>query len=195
MALRYRVPLPGPFYYSGRVGLEHWLPCGSRTGSDPMGFTVKWFIIYPSVAIFGAGLAIMLAPFYGVFWGVRRSLRNRQRCQPVAQRFPVQRPLPQRPAPRPVSRPYGFVPAQRERAAARDGTFGSDWCVRAAPPRLFRRAGIVSSVPCDHGMEDAAICGPSSDILGVMGRRVENQRLGLWWTSHPGGVDGRASAP
>lgn len=112
MGLRYRVPLPGPFYYSGRVGPKHWLSRSSHTGSGPIGFVVKWFIIYPSVAIFGAGLAIMLAPFYGLFWVVRRSLRNCQRYQPVAQCFPVQRPLPQRPARGPVSRPYGFVPAQ-----------------------------------------------------------------------------------
>ena len=113
MALRYRVPLPGPFYYSGRVGPKHWLPRSRHTGPGICDFTMKWLIIYPSVVFFGAGLALLLAPFYGLFWAVRRSLRNRRRCQPVAQRFPVQRPLPQRPAPRPVSRPYGFVPAQR----------------------------------------------------------------------------------
>jgi len=126
MGLRYRVPLPGPFYYSGRVGPRRWLPRSSNTGTGPMGFVVKWFIVYPSVVFFGVGLAIMLAPFYGVFWGVRRSLRNRQRCQPVAQCFPVQWPLPQRPALSPVSRPYGFVPAQRERVTVEGGPFGSD---------------------------------------------------------------------
>lgn len=126
MGLRYRVPLPGPFYYSGRVGPKRWLPRGSNTGTGPMGFVVKWFVIYPSVAIFGVGLAIMLAPFYGVFWVVRRSLRNRRKCQPVAQRFPVQRPVPLRTAPSPVSRPYGFVPAQRGRSAVGCGPFGSD---------------------------------------------------------------------
>lgn len=42
MALRYRVPLPGPFYYSGRVGPKHWLPRSSSTGTGPMGFVVKW---------------------------------------------------------------------------------------------------------------------------------------------------------
>lgn len=110
MGLRYRVPLPGPFYYSGRVGPRHWLPRSRHTGDGPIGFVVKWFIVYPGVAFFGAGLAIMLAPFYGVFWAVRRSLRNRQRCQPVVQRFPVRRPLLQRPA---LPAPYGFVPARR----------------------------------------------------------------------------------
>lgn len=113
MALRYRIPLPGPFYYSGRVGPRHWLPRSRHTGPGFCDFTMKWLIIYPSIAFFGAGLAILLAPFYGLFWVVRRSLRNRQKCQSVAQRFPVQRPLPQRPAPRPAQRPYGFVPAQR----------------------------------------------------------------------------------
>ena len=112
MGLRYRVPLLGPFYYSGRVGPKHWLLRSSHSGTGPMGFVVKC-IVYPSIVIFGAGLAIMFAPFYGVFWLVRRSLRNRRKCQPVAQCFPVQRPLPQCQVPRSVSRPYGFVPAQR----------------------------------------------------------------------------------
>ena len=113
MALRYRIPLPGPFYYSGRVGPRRWLPRSSHTGPGPMGFVAKWFIIYPGIALFGAGLAIMLAPFYGLFWVVRRSLWNRRGCQPVVQRFHVRRPLPQRPAPSLVLRPYGFVPVQR----------------------------------------------------------------------------------
>lgn len=114
MALRYRVPLPGPFYWSGRVGPGHWLPRSSNTGTGPMGFVVKWFIVYPGIVFFGVGLAIMVAPFYGVFWVVRRLLWNRRKCRPIARRFPVQRPLPLRRAPGPVSRPYGFVPAQRQ---------------------------------------------------------------------------------
>jgi len=122
MALRYRIPLPGPFYYSGRVSPRHWLSRSRHTGTGPMGFVVKWFIVYPSVVIFGVGPAIMVAPFYCVFWVVRRSLRNRRKCQPVAQCFPVQRPLPQRP----VRRPYGFVPAQRGCPAVEGGSFGSD---------------------------------------------------------------------
>ena len=64
---------PRQFYYLGRVGPKHWLPRSSNTGTGPMGFVVKWFIVYPSVVFFGAGLAIMLAPFYGLFWVVRRS--------------------------------------------------------------------------------------------------------------------------
>lgn len=127
MSLRYRVSLPGPFYCSGRVGPKHWIPRSSHSGTGPMGFTVKWFIIYPSVVLFGAGFAILLAPFYGLFWAVRRSLWNRQKCRPVAQCFPVQRPLPQRLAPRPVSRPYGFVPARRERMTVEGRPLGLDW--------------------------------------------------------------------
>lgn len=140
MALRYRIPLPGPFYYSGRVGPEHWLSRSNRSGPGPMGFVVKWFIFYPGVVFFVAGLAIMLAPFYGLFWVVRRLLRNRQRCQTVAQCFPVQWPGLQRPTRGPVSRPYGFVPAQlpvrpatcgfvpvqRGRLGAEVGSFGLD---------------------------------------------------------------------
>lgn len=131
MALRYRVPLPSPFYYSGRVGPKHWIPRSRHTGPGFIDFTMKWFIIYPSVAFFGVGFAILLAPFYGLFWAVRRSLRNRQKLQPVAQRFPVQQPFPQRPAPRPAPRPYGFVPAQRERMTVEGRPFGLDRCVRA----------------------------------------------------------------
>lgn len=123
MGLRYRISLPGPFYYSGRVGPKRCLPRSSNTDTGPMGFVVKWFIVYPGVAIFGAGLAIMVAPFYGVFWVVRRSLRNRQRCQPVARCVPVQRPLPQRPALRPGTRSYGFVPAQ---LPVRPASYSSD---------------------------------------------------------------------
>lgn len=111
MGLRYRVPLPGPFYYSGRVGPKHWAPRGSRASSGPGVFYIamKWLVVYPSVAIFGVSMIIMVAPFYGAFWVVRRWLRNRRKCQ-VAPCFPVQRPLPQRPV-QPFT--YGFVPAQR----------------------------------------------------------------------------------
>lgn len=129
MGLRYRVPLLGPFYYSGCVGPKHWLPRDRHSGPGPMSFVVKWFIVYPSVVFFGAGLAIMLASFYGLFWVVRRSLRNRQRCWPVFRRFPVRRPLPQRQASGPVSRPYGFVLAQRGRPPVGGRLFGSDWYV------------------------------------------------------------------
>lgn len=112
MALRYRIPLPGPFYYSGRVGPKYWLPRSSNTGTGPMGFVVKWFIIYPGVALFGAGLAIMLAPFYGLYRLICWALQEQRRQQVRTRRFPVQRPVLQCPAPHPASRSYGFVPAQ-----------------------------------------------------------------------------------
>ena len=114
MGLRYRVPLPGPFYYSGRVGPKCWASRSSgSTGCGPMGFIVKWFIVYPGIVFFGVGFAIVAVPFYGVFWVVRRWVRHCDRCRsvarPVAPCFPVQRPLPQSPAGRPVSGLYGFV--------------------------------------------------------------------------------------
>lgn len=126
MAIRYRIPLPGPFYYSGCVGPKHWLPRSSSTGAGPVGFVVKWFIVYPGIVFFGVGLAIMVAPFYGVFWVVCRLLRNRRKCRPVAQCFPVQRPVLRRPAPCPGARAYGFVPARRERPTVWGGPFGLD---------------------------------------------------------------------
>lgn len=126
MALHYRVPLPGPFYYSGRMGPKRWLPRSSRTGPGPMGFVVKWFIVCPSVVFFGAGLAIVFALFYGLFWMVRRSLWNCRRCQPVAQCLPVQPLGLHCPVRGLVSRSYGFVPAQRGRLAAEVGSSSSD---------------------------------------------------------------------
>lgn len=115
MGFRYCVPLPGPFYYSGRVGSKRWLP-RSSTGCGPMGFMVKC-IVYPSIVFFGAGLAIVAAPFYGVFWVVRCWQRNRWKywpvAQPVVQCFPVRRPLSQCSALGYGARSYGFVPDRR----------------------------------------------------------------------------------
>lgn len=112
MGLRYRVPLPGPFYYSGRVGPEHWLPRSSSTDSGIFYFAMKWLVVYPSVFFFGVSLVFLLAPFYGLFWLIRRSLRNRWKCQ-AAPCFPVQRPGLQCPAPGPGTRSHGFVPDRR----------------------------------------------------------------------------------
>lgn len=109
MGLRYRVPLTGPFYYSGRVGF----PRSGSSGCGPMGLIVKYFVVYTGIVVFGAGLAIMVAPFYGLFWVVRRWQRNRWGRRPVAPCFPVQQPGPQCPAARPVSRLHGFVPDRR----------------------------------------------------------------------------------
>ena len=134
MGLRYRVPFPGLFYYSGRVGSGRRLPRGRHTGPGIFYPAMKWLVVYPSVAFFGVSLALLLAPFYGLFWVVRRSLRNRQRCQPVAQCFPVQRPLPQRPALRPGVRSYGFVPAGRP---VQPFPYGSGWASGSALPLVL----------------------------------------------------------
>lgn len=45
MALRYLVPLSGPFYYSGRAGPKRWLPRSRHTGPGFIDFTMKRFII------------------------------------------------------------------------------------------------------------------------------------------------------
>lgn len=55
MGLRYSVPLPGPFYYSGRVGPGNWLPRSRHTGTGPMGFIVG-----------GAGRSLGVSLFSGL---------------------------------------------------------------------------------------------------------------------------------
>lgn len=125
MALRYRIPLPGPLYYSGRVGPKHWLPRNRpRSSTGIIDASMKWSIIYPGVALIGASLALLAAPCYGLYRLIRWALQEQKRQQVQAQRFPVQRPLSQRLAPRPVQWPYGFVPAQRPAVEGR--LFGSD---------------------------------------------------------------------
>lgn len=131
MSFRYHVPLPGPFYYSGRVGPKRWLPRSSNGGSVLFYFTMKWLVVYLTVTFLVAGLVLLFAPFYGLLWMVRRSLRNRRKCRLVVRRFPVQRPVPRPYGFVPVRRrvrpvPYDFVPAQRERPAVGGGPFGSD---------------------------------------------------------------------
>lgn len=54
--------MPGPFYYSGRVSPKRWLPRGSHSGCGPMGFVVKWFIVYPGVVFSGLGWLRVLRP-------------------------------------------------------------------------------------------------------------------------------------
>lgn len=178
MALRYRIPLPGPFYYSGRVGPRHWLPRSRHTGTGSMGFVVKWFIVYPSIVIFGAGLAIMVAPFYGVFWVVRRSLRNRRKCQPVARRFPVQRPYGFVPALRPTQPvPYGFVPTQRGVLLWRVGRSARIGRYELGCPLLLDCCHVLCSVIVRGGGHDCMR--PITRCSGVMGRRVWNQPPGV----------------
>lgn len=200
MALRYRVPLPGPFYYSGRIGSKRRFPRSSNAGTGPMGFIVKWLAVYPSIVFFGVGLAIMVAPFYGVFWVVRRSLRNCQRCQPVARRFPVQRPVPRSYGFVPVRRqvqpaPYGFVPAQRERPTVGGGPFGSDRigaCELGCP--FLGLAPCPPSRDCmGRGMRPRVAHRPSHTVFrGVRGDGPTTSSAhhpGMWRTSHPGGAD------
>ena len=112
MALRYHVPLPGPFSYSGRVGPKHWLPRNRpRPSTGFIDTSMKWLIIYPGVALIGASLALLVAPCYGLYRLIRWALQEQQR-QAQAPR-PAQRPYGFVPAPRPAQRPYGFVPAPR----------------------------------------------------------------------------------
>lgn len=49
MGLRYRVPLPGPFYYSGRVGPKRWVSRSGHAGCGPIGFMVKC-VVYPGIS-------------------------------------------------------------------------------------------------------------------------------------------------
>ena len=148
MGLRYRVPLPGPFYYSGRVGPKHWLPRSSSStgsGSGLFYFTVKWLIVYPSIVFLMAGLAIMVAPFYGAFWAVRRWQRNRWGRQPVAQCFSVQRPGLRCPAPYPVSGSYGFVPDRRPNRPVPYGFVPAQQSVPVQGPAYAHSPGVPRS--------------------------------------------------
>lgn len=105
MGLRYRIPLPGPFYYLGRVGPRRRLPHSRHTGDGPIGFTVNRR--FP----------------------VQRLLLQRLLLQRLAP-SPAPRSHGFVPARQPVQpTPYGFVPAQRERVAVGCGLFGSDRCV------------------------------------------------------------------
>ena len=126
MGLRYRIPLPGPFYYSGRVELGQWFPRSSNTGSGPSTSRRSGSSSIRASPPSGPVPALLLAPFYGLFWVICRSLRNRRKCRLVAQCFPVQGPVLQRLAPCPGTRAYGFVPGQRERPTVGGGPFGSD---------------------------------------------------------------------
>ena len=69
MGLRYRVPLLGPFYYSGRVGPKRRLPRGRETSPGIFYFAMKWLVVYPGVFFFGVSRTLLLAPFYGLFLG------------------------------------------------------------------------------------------------------------------------------
>lgn len=116
MGIRYSLPLNDFVTLRGGIGGRrrywcghHYYPAGPQSLT---GAFIRYCLIYPMIGMLALAVGFIAAPIAGGAWLIRRQLRNRER-QVRAQRFPVQRPLPQRPAPRPASRPYGFVPAQR----------------------------------------------------------------------------------
>lgn len=113
MGIRYSLPLSNYVSLDGRIGGRRRYWCGHRYyPAGPQSLTgafVRYCLVYPMLGMLALAVGFLAAPIVGGAWLIRRQLRNKER-QVQAQRFPVQRPLPQRPA-RPV--PYGFVPAQR----------------------------------------------------------------------------------
>lgn len=116
MGIRYSLPLNDYISLRGRIGGRrrywvghHYYPAGPQSLT---GAFVRYGLVYPMIGMLALAVGFIAAPIAGGAWLIRRQLQNKER-QVRAQRFPVQRPLPQRPAPRPVQRPYGFVPAQR----------------------------------------------------------------------------------
>ena len=116
MGIRYSLPLNGYISLRGRIGGRrrywvghHYYPAGPQSLT---GAFVRYGLIYPMLGMLALAVGFIAAPIAGGAWLIRRQLQNKER-QVRAQRFPVQRPFPQRPAPRPTQRPYGFVPAQR----------------------------------------------------------------------------------
>lgn len=116
MGIRYSLPLNDFVTLRGGIGGRRRYWCGRHYyPARPQSLTeafVRYCLIYPMIGMLALAVGFLAAPIVGGAWLIRRQLRNKER-QVQAQRFPVQRPLPQRPAPRPVPRPYGFVPAQR----------------------------------------------------------------------------------
>lgn len=116
MGIRYSLPLNDVVTLRGSIGERrrywcgrHYYPAGPQSLT---GAFIRYLVVYPAIAMLALAVGFLAAPIAGGAWLIRKQLQNKQR-QVQAQRFPVQRPLPQRPAPRPASRPYGFVPAQR----------------------------------------------------------------------------------
>ena len=117
MGIRYSLPLNDVITLRGRIGGRrrswyghHYYPAGPQSLT---GAFIRYGLVYPMLGMLALAVGFIVAPIAGGAWLIRRQLQNKQR-QVQAQRFPVQRPLPQRPAPRPAqSVPYGFVPAQR----------------------------------------------------------------------------------
>lgn len=108
MGIRYSLPLNNYVSLDGHVGGRRRYWCGCHYyPARPQSLTeafIRYCLIYPTLGMLALAVGFLAAPIVGGAWLIRRQLRNKER-QVQAQRFPVQRPLPQR--------PYGFVPAQR----------------------------------------------------------------------------------
>lgn len=116
MGIRYSLPLNDVITLRGCIGGRrrywcghHYYPAGPQSLT---GALVRYGLVYPMLGMLALAVGFIAAPIAGGAWLIRRQLQNKQR-RVQAQRFPVQRPLPQRPAPRPVQHPYGFVPVQQ----------------------------------------------------------------------------------
>lgn len=140
MALRYSLPLNDYITLRGSVGGRrrywvghHYYPAGPQSLT---GAFVRYGLIYPMLAMLALAVGFIAAPIAGGAWLIRRQLQAKQR-QVRAQRFPVQRPLPQRPAPRAAQQPYGFVPAQRP---ARPAPYGFVPAQRPVPVPAYASA-------------------------------------------------------
>ena len=140
MGIRYSLPLNDYITLRGRVGGRrrywvghHYYPAGPQSLT---GAFVRYGLIYPMLGMLALAVGFIAAPIVGGAWLLRRQLQNKQR-RVQAQRFPVQRPLPQRSAPRPTQQPYGFVPAQRP---ARPAPYGFVPAQRPVPVPAYAPA-------------------------------------------------------
>lgn len=112
MGIRYSLPLNDVITLRGSIGERrrywyghHYYPAGPQSLT---GAFIRYVVVYPMIGMLALAVGFLAAPIVGGAWLIRKQLQHKQR-RVQAQRFPVQRPLPQRPP----SRPYGFVPAQR----------------------------------------------------------------------------------
>ena len=145
MGIRYSLPLNDFITLRGGIGGRRRYWCGRHYyPARPQSLTeafIRYFLIYPTIGMLALAVGFLAAPIVGGAWLIRKQLQNKER-RLQAQRFPVQRPLPQRPAPRPVSRPYGFVPAQRPAQPAPYGFVPAQRPVPAPAYAPARRAVV-----------------------------------------------------
>ena len=103
MGIRYSLPINDVIALRGSIGERrrrywyghHYYPAGPQSLT---GAFIRYIIVYPMLAMLALAVGFIAAPIAGGAWLIRKQLQNKQR---------------QVQAPRPVSRPYGFVPAQR----------------------------------------------------------------------------------